>query len=278
MLVFHSHCQMGNQMFIYAAARGLSSARGITYCLSEIDKLQYFKLAPGERWLNPLKYFFFKLQNKLPGGKYLFHHLQDSRLDYSTEMQEEKHSRVWYYGYFQGEKYWYGNSKDFHDFFSIKSRYKKEFENARTQLLPQMTSYGTVHIRLRDYRTFGPDYLNGPDLTLPFAYYHKLLKENAGSVDKWVIMSDEPETVKNEFAYLGNKAVFSNFSPIVDFQLISHAEVCINSHSTFSWWASQLNKNPNKKIFVPEYFLGFKVQKEFPAHIIPASFIRVPVE
>ena len=45
MLVFHSHCQMGNQMFIYACARSLSLKRKVPYCLSELDHLKYFDLS-----------------------------------------------------------------------------------------------------------------------------------------------------------------------------------------------------------------------------------------
>lgn len=277
MLVFHSHCQLGNQMFIYAAARSLSKARKLPYAISELGQLKHFRLSAKDKFLNALYFQFFKIQNKLPGGRYIFRHLQDSRDDYSAEMLEESDTRIWYYGYFQSEKYLFGNEQEIRKLFRINKAVEREFQLVKEKFFSGFNTYGTIHIRLKDYRTFGPDFLQGPDLTLPFSYYHQLLEKHKNEVDKWIILSDEPELVKNEFSYLGTKAIFSDFSQMVDFQIIMHANICINAHSTFSWWASWLNRNPDKKIFVPDYFLGFKVNKEFPVHIIPNHFIRVRV-
>ncbi|MFN4853199.1 MAG: alpha-1,2-fucosyltransferase [Bacteroidota bacterium] len=278
MLVFHSHCQLGNQMFIYAAARSLSKARKLPYALSELGQLKNFRLSVKDKFLNAIYFNFFKLQNKLPGGRYMFKHLQDSRKDYSTEMIKENASNVWYYGYFQSEKYMYGNSDELRKLFRMTKAVEREFQLVKEKYLSGFRSYGTVHIRLKDYRTFGPDFLKGPDLTLPFSYYHQLLEKHKDEVDRWIILSDEPDLVKSEFAYLGSKAIFSDFSQMVDFQIIMHANICINAHSTFSWWASWLNSKQDKKVFVPDYFLGFKVDQEFPVHIIPPQFIRIRVE
>lgn len=91
-----------------------------------------------------------------------------------------------------------------------------------------------------------------------------------------VFISDEMEEVKKEFAYI-NDAYFSSHEPIVDMQLLIHADVCIIANSTFGWWGAFLNEKKNKTIYVPAYFLGFKVQKEFPVNIIPTDWVRVAV-
>ena len=62
----------------------------------------------------------------------------------------------------------------------------------------------------------------------------------------------------------------------MDFQLLLHADKLIISNSSFAWWGAYLNKNKTE-VFVPQYWLGFKVDKEIPADIIPARFISVPV-
>ncbi|MEY4111421.1 MAG: hypothetical protein RLZZ46_1777, partial [Bacteroidota bacterium] len=35
-----------------------------------------------------------------------------------------------------------------------------------------------------------------------------------------------------------------------------------------AWWASFLSTERTQKVIVPEYFLGFRVKKEFPVNII----------
>jgi hypothetical protein len=278
MLVFHAHCQMGNQMFIYACARSLAKKRNISYCLSEVSHLKYFELAPTDKF-NNFKYQRFKLQNKLPGLKYKFEHLQDNRIDYSIQMSVEKSNRVWYYGYFQGEAYQYKNFADIKNCFRIKDIYQQEFNTFLKQNFSNKRLI-VVQIRLKDYKTFGPDFLKGPNLTLPFSYYHKNIKriiaEQTDSNYQLILMSDDMEEVKKEFqAY---DAFFSEQNMIVDFQILQHAQTAIISPSSFAWWACWLSKIPNAKVIVPKYFLGFKVHKEFPVHMIPNHFEQSMVE
>jgi len=263
---------MGNQMFIYACARSLSKKKNVPYCLSEIDKLKFFELSQEDYSKNKRKYLRFKILNKLKLSWFKFEHYQDNRIDYSEKMFLEKNKTIWYYGYFQSEEYFYNNQDELRKLFKIKQEYKNEFENA-SKKLNFGTNYISVHIRLTDYKTFGPDYLDGPDLSLPFSYYHNLLLDYKDSNRKIVIMSDEPELIKKEFAYLSN-AIYSVESAIVDFQIIQNAQICINANSTFSWWAAWLNERQDKKVFVPNYFLGFKVKKEFPINIIPAAWSK----
>ncbi len=277
MLVFHAHCQMGNQMFIYACARSLANKRNLSYCLSEISHLKYFKLSPADRY-NKVKFLTFKLQNKIPGIKYKFEHLQDNRIDYSKDMVLESSERIWYYGYFQGESYLYNNFEDIKQCFEIKEEYQQAFK------LFHKTQFNTkriivVQVRLKDYKTFGPDFLKGPDLTLPFSYYHtnikKLISQQPDSNYQLVFMSDDIEEVKKEFS--DYDAYFSDQNMIIDFQLLQHAHAAVISPSSYAWWACWLSKVANPQIVVPKYFLGFKVNKEFPVNMIPKHFIQSEV-
>ena len=267
MLVFHAHCQLGNQMFIYACARSLARQRGLSYCLSSLDTLEkYFELHTEDR-NNKLRYNIFRLTNILPWSGYKFYHLQDNRHDYSSQMRREKSKNVWYYGYFQGKNYLFENSPDIQKAFTIKPEFRDKFLDFRKKHL--QGEYIAVHIRLRDYRTFGPDFLDGPDLTLPLNYYRNiLLEQKALFPDTPIIfLSDEIETVRQSFSDFPD-AIFSEQSPIVDFQILSSAKIAIISHSSFAWWASFLSTERTQKVIVPEYFLGFRVKKEFPVNII----------
>jgi hypothetical protein len=268
---------MGNQMFIYACARSLAIKKNLSYCLSELNYLKYFKLAKEDK-NNKFKYLTFKFLNKLPGFVYRFEHMQDNRIDYKPKMLAEKSSRVWYYGYFQGESYLFNNSHDIKACFTVKEEYQQAFYSFFKQKFERKRII-VAHIRLKDYKTFGPDFLKGPDLTLPFSYYHNNLKaliaEQPDENYQVVFMSDDMEEVKKEFS--SYRAYFSDQSVINDFQILQHATAAVISPSSYAWWACWLSKVPNAKIIVPKYFLGFKVQKEFPVNMIPNHFIQSEV-
>jgi len=274
MLVFHSHCQLGNQMFIYACAHSLAKKRNESYCLSELTALEYFNLSIGDYKWNRLKYLFFKFKNKFK--KFQFLHYQDIRKDYAQLMLEDRVKDSWYYGYFQGEKYFYNNQLEVKSRFEIKDEFKLDFERLREKVCGN-ANYTIIHIRLNDYKTFGPAYLNGPDLTLPFSYYHELLKIVVKTGEKVIFLSDSIAEVKKEFSYVEN-AYFSDNNVINDLQFIMNANKAILSCSTFSWWGAWLNRNENLKVYVPKHFLGFKVQKEYPINILPEGWIKVEVK
>ena len=113
MLIFHSHCQICNQMFIYACARSLAKKRNLSYCISNLYDLKYFNLPFSDIIFNNFKFLVFRLLNFLHLKKYKFCHYQDNRNDYSEVLLTEKEKNVWYYGYFQGVKYMYDNTERF---------------------------------------------------------------------------------------------------------------------------------------------------------------------
>ena len=84
--------------------------------------------------------------------------------------------------------------------FSVKKNYVNKFKKLKSQVV-RNSKYAIVHIRLKDYKTFGPTFLNGPDLSLPFEYYHKLIKRIPKDF-KIVFLSDDIKKIKNEFNYV----------------------------------------------------------------------------
>lgn len=272
MIVFHTHCQLGNQMFIYACAHSLAKEKNEKYCLSDLSGLKFFRLNKNEKLKNHIKYTWFRTSSKLT--KYNFHHFQDNRLDYSKKMLQNISKNNWYYGYFQGENYFYKNKLEIKKRFQIKSKYKDNFDKLKNKIIGQ-SKYAIVHIRLKDYKTFGPDFLNGPDLTLPMEYYHNLIKRLSSNI-KVIFLSDDIKKVKNDFSYVNN-AYFSENSVVDDLQFIINANICILSCSTFSWWGAWLNKQENLEVYVPKCFLGFKVKKEYPVNIIPKNWKQIEI-
>lgn len=258
-------------MFIYSCAHSIQKNNN-NYCLSSIKDLRYFKLLKNEKYYNVIKYLWFKFSSKLL--KYEFNHFQDNRVDHSASLINQSNSRNWYYGYFQGEKYFFNNFENIKQRFEIKWSYQRDFDQIKSNVVGN-SKYAIVHIRLKDFKTFGPDFLDGPDLSLPFDYYHKLIKEIPQNY-KIIFLSDDIEIIKKEFSNTEN-SYFSKHSIINDLQFIINANICILSCSTFSWWGAWLNENKSLKVFVPKYFLGFKVKKEYPVNIIPKNWTQIEV-
>lgn len=275
MLVFLNHCQLGNQMFIYACARSSSKERNLTYCLSELKDLKYFKLKPSDYSLNKFKYLIFRISNKLLKG-YEFRHLQENLKDHSEDIIKEKSNRIWYYGFFQGEKYFFNNKIDIKQCFEIKKNYTKNFKKVY-DLEIQKKKYAVVHIRLTDYANSGREENGGPDMRLPMSYYHDLINKYKKEEIKFVILSDDIEKVKDEFSYLNN-VYFSMNSAIIDFQFILNADICILSCSSFAWWGAWLNRKKNKIINVPKNWLGYKVNREYPINMTPEGWKKINIK
>jgi hypothetical protein len=72
-------------------------------------------------------------------------------------------------------------------------------------------------------------------------------------------------------------AEFKGETAIQDFIAFKNCSHQIIANSTFSWWAAWLNDRKDKKVIVPNYFLGFKVKKEFPLNIIPEAWSKQDV-
>lgn len=274
MIVFHSHCQMANQMFMYAAAKTLAKKKGFNYCLSDLSELKYFRLSICDRNFNGIKYLWYRLSNKFL-RKYSYHHCQDNFEDY-TEVLKISNKNSWFYGYFQGLNYFVGYEDSVKQGFEIKTKFKKYY-NQFYKEIDKSKKVVAVHVRRKDYKDFNLTEIDGPDLCLPNSYYRKTLIPYIGNDDfQIVFLSDEIEAVENEYGGIDN-AIFSKNEAIVDFQILMHADVLILANSSFSWWGAWLNKKENKLVFTPKYFLGFKVKKEYPVNIIPETWQQIEV-
>ncbi len=104
-----------------------------------------------------------------------------------------------------------------------------------------------IHVRLGDWvKAFGE---------LDNNYYNDAVKiiEDKIKDPRFYVFSDEPEIAKEKFKdfkdfnYMNNK----NLLPIDDFFLLANCTNTINSASTFNWWSSFLNSNPEKVVIAP---------------------------
>lgn len=136
-----------------------------------------------------------------------------------------------------------------------------------------------VHIRRTDYLFFGKESLGGKNMCLPDGYFINCLNKIKNINDYLIIfISDDIIYARKRFSNMYFKAQFESNDEIIDFQLLMYADVLVISNSTFAWWAAYLNQKPNKIVYAPKYWLGFKKKIEYPVNILHPNWIVVEVK
>ncbi|MEZ5003151.1 MAG: alpha-1,2-fucosyltransferase [Chitinophagales bacterium] len=274
MLLFNNNIgRFGNQMFLYAAAISYSKRNNKPICFTDLELLKYFKLSISDNYFNKLKKSYF-LNILFRYKKLERANLLDNWVDQFDALNNlNSNKEVW--GYFQGEWYFKDNVPQVLRRLQIKKTYQHKFQKIKKLLSKKPLL--TIHVRRGDYKEFSLTF-NGTtttDLQIPVNYYKSVL--NKFDLDKFqlVFISDCIDLVKKDFNEYD--AYFSPNEFIIDFQFLTNAEICILSNSSFSWWGAYLNNNENKKIYIPKYYCGFKIKKEFPINIIPNNWNQIDV-
>jgi hypothetical protein len=249
--------RLGNQMFQYAFALAVSKKCNTHFFIDQVKERFilpcYFKLPAYSRLLNAYytrKYKYFR------GSA-------DHILDVTNDVNVLNYSNNKYYtGFFQSLKYFESVQKIVKSNFEIKFQQQKMFLDKYYSLINKQKNI-VIHIRKTDYTNYGSyDIVGGTDISIPDNYIHYCLKQ-IKNIENYnlVFISDNIEYCKANFAQYKN-ARFEYNEPIVDFQLLLHADICIISNSSFSWWGAFLNKNPDKIVFAPKYWMGYYSKQE----------------
>jgi hypothetical protein len=275
-------CRLGNQLFQYAFIKALSESLSTSYFLNEgIEKFtaaQYFTFKGYNPTINIFNKFFFKIRKKA-----LFKPLQNltiSNFDNPNKIIHFLSNNNSYSGYVQSADYFINISANINEYIKVKTQYIKEFNNKFGNYFNDNKKVIAVHLRRGDYLNLGnwwKDNLGGNDLTLPLSYYKNCICDfEDQSLYNIIFISDDIAYAKTVFSHLKN-ATFSDNNIIIDFQILMHADVCVISNSSFAWWAAYLNKKATKRVLCPKYWLGHKIQKEYPSNIIPNNWEQVDV-
>ncbi|MDD2611955.1 MAG: alpha-1,2-fucosyltransferase [Bacteroidales bacterium] len=167
-------------------------------------------------------------------------------------------------GFFQSEKYFNPDiirklfAIDAETKFYIEKKYNNIFQNEIT----------SINIRRGDY-LFSVD--NHPICTIK--YFKKAIKL-IGENKKFLVISDDIDWCKKKFQ--GENFIFPDKEPpIIDFYLQTFCTNNIISNSTFSWWASWLNPNPDKIVICPDPWFGVALQNKSTKDLLPENWIKI---
>lgn len=281
--------RLGNQLFQFAFAYHLAKQRNTTYCLNQkIEKCylpDFFDVRTGPFHFLDITLFSIK------GYKNIFsHYLRKSFyrfIDFVFSQNKkfiqfnESYKDATYIitnnssfeGYFQSELFFEQHEQEIKKSLKIKQKHVASFQNKFNQIYKAGHQVIVIHIRRTDYKQLEVLGLGNADLSLPSAYYHNLITKLKRLIQnpQFIFIGDDIPFIEKEFKYLEDKYI-SVENEITDFQFLIHADICITSNSTFSWWGAYLNEKPDKVIYCPKYFLGFHLMKTIPPNIYPSSW------
>lgn len=166
------------------------------------------------------------------------------------------------YGYYQSEKYFRQFKKMLRGELSLRGKLSGINRKWKAQIEEKRSV--SVHIRRGDYVKQGWD--------LPLKYYKLAIKriDCAEDSSHLFFFSDEIEWVKKNIRcilpdsfslenvdYIDNN---SNHDAHEDLRLMRSCTHNIISNSTFSWWGAWLNRNDQKTVLAPAYWLRNRVE------------------
>lgn len=255
--------RLGNQMFEYAALRGIAAHHGYDWSIPpfHMKGIENYSLSEC-----------FKLESvseKNIGTYDDFQYVGERFFHFDALLYEQCPDNVSLYGFFQSERYFKNISKEIRKDYTFRDEHLdpcKEFMNQFDGQEPIMLHVRRGDPNLVDPRGFKWAYVNCSDQhpVQPLEYYEKALKEFDDD-QPVIVFSDSPEWVKEQEFFKDDRFMISepqdkysdgSYLPYVDLCLMSLCSHAIIANSSMSWWGAWLQSNPNKKVVAPKMWFG----------------------
>lgn len=252
--------RLGNQMFQFAALKGISHNNGYQYCFPPTKNKN--------EWTDHQLFNPFKLGSISPLNIQFIDSKRPIVMDESFHFNEILFNQcpdwISLQGFFQSEKY----------FKNVRNELLKDFEFRDEILEPakKTISYWKKPISLHIRRT---DYITNPNHTcLSMSYYENALTEFDESSDV-IIFSDDPQWCMEQKLFKSDRFMISETqNNYMDMCLMTLCSGHIIANSSFSWWGAWLSSS--QKVVAPSsWFRGSNNEHLDTKDIIPESWTVV---
>lgn len=273
--------RLGNQMFQYAALKGIAAHRGFDYTIPSYDPnlqidnyglLEAFELTTNRNvaWL--------RNQNAV----------QERHYHFDEELFNTCPDGLNICGFFQSEKYFKHVEEDLRKDFVFRSEWLEPCKEFMSEFEGQEVAF--LHVRrgdpnLADKRGFKWAYVNIQDQhpVQPLEYYEEALKRFPEDMPI-MVFSDAIDWCKEQEFFAPDRFMFSEpehvyedgaLVPYVDLCLMSLCDHAIIANSSMSWWGAWLISNPNKKVIAPKMWFGPAYADKDTKDLIPTEWERI---
>jgi hypothetical protein len=159
-----------------------------------------------------------------------------------------------FFGYFQSSRNFLLYSEKIKNLFDPSDEFTTKIKN----LYPKIFDKDSVSIHVRR-----GDYLGISDIlpVIDKTYIDECIKQ-IGDYSNIFIFSNDKSWCEENLLYSDSTIVYGldDYEELWSISLCNHN---IMSNSSFSWWGSYLNKNENKKVFVPSIWFGPNGEKNY---------------
>jgi hypothetical protein len=272
--------RLGNQMFQYAALRGIAANRGFDWCVpapetSGIDEFgtennycmfDTFELSHAKKYGE---------SNNYPWAIWKEFHFNEDLFNQCPDNTNLD-------GYFQTEKY-FENIKD-----SIREdfEFKDEIYHPCKEMIDSLESDRIIFLHIRRGNPKLPwAYVNIQNAhpLQTWDYYENALKKFPANIPV-IVFSDVIEWCKEQEFFKPDRFIFSETTdefadgqrvPWTDLCLMSLCTDAIIANSSFSWWGAWLIDNPDKVVIAPKNWFGSQYDHYKMDDLIPKGWVQI---
>lgn len=252
--------RLGNQMFQYAALRGISAKHNYDFIIPDSN----FE----DEWNTHQLFDVFKLPNLKHKGFVEDNYIQEKQYNYDQDLVDTCPDNVSLFGFFQTEKYFDHISDSIREDFTFHD----EILNNSKEVLDEVDNPISLHVRRTDYVEKSQDH---PPCSLE--YYEQALSYFDDD-RKVIIFSDDVSWCKKQSVFKPDRFLISEtMDNKYDLCLMTLCSDYIIANSSFSWWGAWLSQNPNPKVIAPKKWFGESgyTSVHNTEDIVPSRWIKI---
>lgn len=264
--------RMGNQLFQFAYAWLLSKKYKTGIVVKPVSasgyRLNFFSLPifAGQLPSRILLFLQKIIWRFLPSRKTI---TENSCFYRYTEPLYERNLEI--EGFFQDGTAYAPYQKELQKVFRVKKKWRNQFQKKYASVLSKKNIILNLRIA-EDYKNAYFEEIQNNGL-IPIEWYTQVLnKIDFTRYDNLIVIADNIHEAQAKLNLDKYNPIYIDDNVVTDFLFLLTGECLIIPNSSFSWWGAFLNNHPQKKVYAPNYWVGFHAGIEYPAGIMISEF------